>query len=84
MNPPYGRDIGQWMRKAWEESRKGCTVVCLVNARTDTRWWHDWAKRGQVFFIKGRLKFGDGKMSAPFPSCLVVFWPQETKELLGL
>jgi phage N-6-adenine-methyltransferase len=73
MNPPYGRGIGKWMKKAYESSLKGATVVCLVPARTDTNWWHDYAMNGEVTFIKGRLKFGDSKNSAPFPSALVVF-----------
>jgi phage N-6-adenine-methyltransferase len=73
MNPPYGRAIGLWMRKAYESHLTGATVVCLVPSRTDTRWWHDYAMKGQIEFIRGRLKFGDAKNSAPFPSALVVF-----------
>lgn len=73
MNPPYGRTIGHWMRKAYESSLAGATVVCLVPSRTDTRWWHDYAMKGQIEFIRGRLKFGNAKNSAPFPSALVVF-----------
>ncbi len=73
MNPPYGREIKQWMHKAYKESLKGVTVVCLVPARTDTVWWHDYAMKGNIEFIKGRLKFGNAKNSAPFPSALVVF-----------
>ena len=72
-NPPYGREIGAWMEKAYESSLEGATVVCLVPARTDTRWFHDFAMRGEIRFIKGRLKFGDSKNSAPFPSAVVVF-----------
>lgn len=75
MNPPYGRTIGAWMRKAYESALDGCFVVCLVPARTDTAWWHDYAAKGEVRFIRGRLKFGDAKNSAPFPSALVVFRP---------
>ena len=75
MNPPYGREISAWMRKAHAESLKGATVVCLVPARTDTAWWHDYAMRGRIEFLRGRLKFGDAKNSAPFPSALVVFHP---------
>lgn len=77
MNPPYGREIYRWMGKAYRESLKGATVVCLVPSRTDTKWWHDWAKRGAVRFIKGRLKFGNAKNSAPFPSAIVIFKPPE-------
>jgi site-specific DNA-methyltransferase (adenine-specific) len=74
MNPPYGRTIGAWMRKAWEASQTTAElVVCLVPARPDTRWWHDYAERGERRFLKGRLRFGDAKSGAPFPSALVVF-----------
>lgn len=73
MNPPYGREIGRWMQKAHESALAGATVVCLVPARTDTRWWHDYAMKGEIEFIKGRLKFGGSKNSAPFPSAIVVF-----------
>jgi phage N-6-adenine-methyltransferase len=73
MNPPYGRDIAKWMEKAHESWQEGATVVCLVPARTDTKWWHHFAMKGQVVFIRGRLKFGSAKNSAPFPSALVIF-----------
>lgn len=73
MNPPYGATIGEWMEKALQESGRGVTVVCLVPARTDTGWWHDYATKGQVRFLRGRVKFGDAKNSAPFPSAVVVF-----------
>ena len=73
MNPPYGREIGAWMVKAVEEWRKGATVVALVPARTDTRWFQDYAMQGAVTFIRGRLKFGQATNSAPFPSALVVY-----------
>lgn len=72
MNPPYGRQIGHWMRKAYESSLAGATVVCLVPARTDTAWWHDFAAKGEVRFIRGRLQF-DGVKDAPFPSAIVIF-----------
>lgn len=75
MNPPYGRTIGQWMKKAHEESRRGALVVCLVPARTDTAWWHEYAMQGEIRFIRGRLKFGGHRNSAPFPSALVIFRP---------
>lgn len=73
MNPPYGRDIGLWVKKAYESSLKGTTVVCLVPSRTDTKWWHEYVLRGDIEFIKGRLKFGGAANSAPFPSAVVVF-----------
>jgi phage N-6-adenine-methyltransferase len=73
MNPPYGREIGAWMAKAYRASQAGTTVVCLVPARTDTAWWHDYAVKGDIEFLRGRLKFGGHKNSAPFPSAIVVF-----------
>lgn len=70
-NPPYGREIGKWVRKA-AESR--CTVVMLLPARTDTKWFHDYIYgKAEIRFLKGRLKFGAAKNSAPFPSMVVVF-----------
>ena len=57
MNPPYGREIGEWMKKAYEESTRGCVVVCLVPARTDTNWWWDYAMKGEIRFIRGRVRF---------------------------
>lgn len=78
-NPPYGREIGAWVRKALFASVGGATVVMLIPARTDTKWFHDYIyKRDnvEVRFVKGRLKFGNSKNSAPFPSMVVVFKPQ--------
>jgi len=75
MNPPYGRQIGPWVEKACRSGCAGTTVVCLVPARTDTRWWQDWCMQGEIFFLRGRLKFGGAKQSAPFPSAVVVFRP---------
>ena len=75
MNPPYGREIGIWIKKAWEESKKGAKVVCLIPARTDTKYWHEYifTYAAEIRFIKGRIKFGNSKNSAPFPSALVIF-----------
>ena len=73
MNPPYGRGIGEWIKKAYESSLNGATVVCLIPSRTDTKWWHDYCMKGEVRLVKGRLKFGDSKNSAPFPSAVVIF-----------
>ncbi|MDF7827039.1 DNA N-6-adenine-methyltransferase [Pontiellaceae bacterium B12227] len=83
MNPPYGREIARWMKKAFEEMKRGCTVVCLVPSRTDTRWWHDYAMKGEVRFIKGRLYFKrlDGHTGrAPFPCAVIVFRPNVTDQ----
>ena len=77
MNPPYGREISPWIEKAYRSAKEnGATVVCLLPARVDTRWWHDYCAKGEVFFVKGRLKFGNAKDAAPFPSAVVVFRPQ--------
>ena len=70
-NPPYGREIGKWVRKAAESQ---ATVVMLLPARTDTTWFHDYIYgKAEIRFIRGRLKFGDSKNSAPFPSMIAVF-----------
>ncbi len=75
MNPPYGRAIGEWMAKAYRESQAGALVVCLVPARTDTAWWHEYAVRGEIKFLRGRLHFRNAQNGAPFPSALVIFRP---------
>jgi phage N-6-adenine-methyltransferase len=77
MNPPYGREIGAWVQKAYESAlNNGATVVCLLPARVDTRWWHDYCAKGEVHFVRGRLKFGGSPNSAPFPCAVVVFRPR--------
>ena len=75
MNPPYGREIGKWMAKALGESRRGALVVCLVPSRTDTAWWHDYAMKGEIEFLRGRLRFVGAPSSAPFPSAVIIFRP---------
>lgn len=77
MNPPYGNVIGKWIMKAWESSQQGTKVVCLIPSRTDTAWWHDYVMKGEIRFIRGRLKFGGAKNSAPFPSAIVIFHGNE-------
>ena len=74
MNPPYGREIKKWIKKAYEESLNGATVVCLIPARTDTTYWHDFIfdKADDIRFLRGRLKFGNSKNSAQFPSAIVL------------
>ena len=74
-NPPYGRQIGKWVEKA---CKSFATVVMLLPARTDTKWFHDWClPYGKIEFLRGRLKFGGCENSAPFPSMIVVFEVQE-------
>ena len=76
MNPPYGREISKWIEKAWTSSKQGTTVVCLVPARVDTRWFQNYCLNAEVFFVRGRLKFGNAESCAPFPSAVVCFRPQ--------
>lgn len=77
-NPPYGRETGRWVRKAWEEAQKGTTIVLLIPARTDTAYFHDyiWGK-AEVRFIRDRLRFTDEDGNtygrAPFPCMLVIY-----------
>jgi phage N-6-adenine-methyltransferase len=82
-NPPYGREMRDWARKCFEASNAGAFVVLLAHARTDTRWFHEWVygKASEIRFIKGRLKFGDGAQSAPFPSLIAVFRPIPRRRL---
>jgi len=73
-NPPYGKAIGLWLKKAYQESHQAKLVVCLIPSRTDTQWWHDYVmKAEEIRFIRGRLKFGGSQNSAPFPSAIVIF-----------
>lgn len=78
MNPPYGDGIGKWVAKAYESSLLGTAVVCLVPGRIDTAWFWEYCLKGEVRLIRGRLKFGGGDTSAPFPSIVVVF-PREPR-----
>ena len=77
-NPPYGKQLGEWVRKAWEEAQKGTTIVLLIPARTDTTYFHEYIYgKAEIRFIKGRIKFEDesGKVydAAPFPSMVVIY-----------
>lgn len=73
-NPPYGREIGKWVKKGWEEAQKpGTTVVLLLPSRTDTAWFQDYCLKGKIHFYRGRLYFGVGDSRAPFPSIIVTF-----------
>ena len=80
-NPPYGRQIGDWVQKGYEESQKpGTLVVMLIPSRTDTSYFHDYILHGkadEIRFLRGRLKFtdedGNAKDAAPFPSAVIVW-----------
>ena len=75
-NPPYGRGIEEWAEKCHQSALAGATVVLLVHARTDTRWFHGWVYgKAELRFVKGRLKFGEAKTSAPFPSLVAIYRP---------
>ncbi len=85
VNPPYGRGIEEWIRKGYQESRKeNTTVVMLIPARTDTKYWHQYVmKADEVYFVKGRLKFGGSVNSAPFPSAVIVFDGTSRQQIFG-
>jgi site-specific DNA-methyltransferase (adenine-specific) len=74
LNPPYSQNP-EFMKKAYETGTYGSsTVVVLSPCRTDTRWWHNYAMQAsEIWFIKGRVKYGGGKQSPPFPSCIIIF-----------
>lgn len=76
VNPPYGRHITRWIAKGWVSSLEGATVVMLLPSRTDTAWWHNYCMKGEIRFIRGRLKFGNHNNNAPFPSAIVIFRPE--------
>lgn len=77
LNPPYDASLPRWVAKARAESDAGATVVCLLPARTDTRWWHEHVEgRAEVRFIKGRIRFVGAPFNAPFPSCFVIYRPE--------
>lgn len=77
-NPPYGKQIGKWVEKAYAASTRGATVVMLLPSRTDTKWFHDYCLKGKIEFLRGRLKFGNSKNNAPFPSMIVIFKGEAT------
>ena len=82
MNPPYGRVIGKWVEKAYNSAQDGATVVALLPARTDTKWFHDYIYgKAEIRFIRGRLRFGGCKNPAPFPSMLVI-WKKEAQQVV--
>jgi phage N-6-adenine-methyltransferase len=78
MNPPYGRELPRWLKKAYEAARDhGALVVCFVPARVDTEWWHRYAaKASEIRFPVGRVKFTGAETGAPFPVAIVIFRPR--------
>lgn len=85
MNPPYGRNVtGKWIEKARQSAQDGATVVCLIPARTDTRFWHEHVMHAdEIRLVKGRIRFVGSESGAPFPSAVVVFRPGEPRRLFG-
>lgn len=82
-NPPYGREIGQWVEKASKSADEGATVVMLLPARTDTKWFHNYVYgKAEIRFVAGRLKFGGSKNNATFPSMVVIFRSELGKQQL--
>jgi phage N-6-adenine-methyltransferase len=83
MNPPYGRGIDQWVRKAYSESASGCVCVCLLPVRSDTKWWHDYVmKSKEIRLLTRRLSFDGAKNKAPFPAAIVVFGGKDNSPVL--
>jgi site-specific DNA-methyltransferase (adenine-specific) len=78
MNPPYGKEVGLWMKKAYEEARDNMAlVVCFVRASVDTEWWRRYASRAtEIRFPKGRVTFAGAETAAPFPVAIVIFRPR--------
>ena len=82
MNPPFGREMKKWVIKAWTESQKGVTVICLLPARTNTNWWHDYCMKGEVRFIRGEVKFVGCKNGLWLPMAIVIFNRQTPNKAL--
>lgn len=83
-NPPYGRETGKWVRKAWEEAKSGTTIVLLIPARTDTSYFHEYIYgQAEIRWVRGRLRFEDEDgtvyQPAPFPSMVVVYNGKECR-----
>ena len=85
VNPPYGKGIDKWIKKGYDTAKDGTSkVVMLIPSRTDTKYWHNYVmKASEVYFLKGRLKFGDSVNSAPFPSAVVVFGGNPSAQIFG-
>lgn len=87
VNPPYGKEIHEWVKKSYEESKKGITVALLIPARTDTRYWHNYCFNGTILFFKRKIVFENGKgnkNAALFPSALVIFGKINQKQMSKL
>ena len=82
-NPPYdSRTLKYWLERGWDAARRGSDVVYLLHGRIDTIWFHEWAIRGTIGIVRGRLKFlyhGKVQSSAPFPSVVVIYRPKHVQ-----
>ena len=80
MNPPYGREMIPWLKRAVVEKANGVTTVALIPARTNTGWWHDivWAN-AEVEFVRGRPKFGNATHGLPLPLAIAIFHGETVK-----
>ena len=79
LNPPYGPNLPKWIKKAWDEAKKGATVVMLLPARTNTNYWHNYCFKGEVRFIRGYPKFNNAVQGLKFPLAVVIFRPKDKK-----
>jgi phage N-6-adenine-methyltransferase len=85
LNPPYSNPY-PWVKKAYEESLRGCTVVCLLPADISTKWFHDWViGKAEIRFIQGRISFDGEKKGAPkFGSMIAIYGPNITPKVIGV
>jgi phage N-6-adenine-methyltransferase len=88
LNPPFGKGLREWARKAWEASRSGALVVMLVPSSTDLDWWHDYVlEADEIRFIRGRASFGSEDLTRSnyvFPISIAIFRPHPTGERVSL
>ncbi len=84
MNPPYGGHTAEWLKKAQESSEEGATVVCLIVSSTDRSYWHEVIEKNadEIWFLRGRVKFGGQKTTAPFASAIIIFRPNNKRRLV--
>jgi len=83
MNPPYGQQIRLWVKKAFDSSVNGARVVCLLPARTNTAYWHNYCMKAEIRFIKGYPRFGDAVQGLKFPLAVVVFRPPGANDFVA-
>lgn len=84
MNPPYGGHTRDWLQKAEDERHNGAVTVCLIVSATDRTYWHDIIDKSadEIWFMRGRVKFGGKKTTAPFASAVVIFRPNSQRRIV--